>query len=88
MQKPSIGRIVHVIVDPAKNNGTDIAPAIITRVWSETPDSWCVNYKIFYDGEAAPGYTTSAYLFENEEAARTSAEPAIPGSRAFWPARV
>lgn len=33
MQKPSVGRIVHVLIDPTMNNGSDVAPAIITRVW-------------------------------------------------------
>lgn len=32
MQKPTIGRIVIVPVDPATSNGSDVAPAIITRV--------------------------------------------------------
>lgn len=35
-QLPSLGRIVIVPMDPAKNNGANTAPAIITRVWNDT----------------------------------------------------
>ena len=34
--KPTVGRIVHVLVDPKQNNGSDVAAAVITRVWSDT----------------------------------------------------
>jgi hypothetical protein len=84
---PSVGRIILVLVDPTKNNGSEIAPAIITRVWSETPNGWCVNYKIFYDGVTIPGYASSAYLVADEQAAREN-ETAMRGTRAFWPPRV
>ncbi|WP_327088541.1 hypothetical protein OIE66_40535 [Nonomuraea sp. NBC_01738] len=94
-QQPSVGRIVHVLVDPKKNNGSPVAPAIITRVWApcDAPHTdasgagaYCVNLKIFYDGEAAPGYATSAYLFSNEDAAHTSlGKGAMVGSVCFWP---
>ena len=40
--KPSIGRIVHFVVDPEKNH----VAAIITAVWSDT----CVNLRLFLDG--------------------------------------
>jgi hypothetical protein len=42
--KPTIGRIVH-FVNPF-GIGSEIFPAIITHVWSET----CVNLHVFYDG--------------------------------------
>lgn len=32
---PSLGRIVHVAVDPLANNGSPVAPGIIVRVWDE-----------------------------------------------------
>lgn len=44
--KPSIGRIVHVIADPTKNNGSDVAAAVITRVWTDT----MINVKVLTDG--------------------------------------
>lgn len=33
-QRPSVGHIVLVPMDPTKNNGATQAPAVITRVWS------------------------------------------------------
>ena len=45
---PSVGRIVLVPMDPATNNGSNIAPAIITRVWSDT----CVNVRVLADSDA------------------------------------
>ncbi|MFF7290658.1 hypothetical protein [Streptomyces griseorubiginosus] len=46
MPTPSVGQIVHVAVDPAVNNGTDTAAAVICRVWSET---W-INVRVMEDG--------------------------------------
>lgn len=43
--KPSVGRIVLVGHDPAYNNGSEIAPAIITRVWSDS----CINVRVLHD---------------------------------------
>ena len=70
--KPTVGRIVHVIVDPKQNNGSDIAPAVITRVWSDE----CVNIRILHDGPSVPpegthrqDWMTSIRLFESREAA-------------------
>jgi hypothetical protein len=46
MPVPSVGRIVLVPMDQAVNNGSDVAPAIICRVWSETS----VNVRVVEDG--------------------------------------
>lgn len=69
--KPAIGRIVHVLVDPGINNGSDVAPAIITRVWSDT----CVNLRVLHDGpviapqqQYRPEWLTSWSLHESREA--------------------
>lgn len=47
---PEVGHLVlYRVPYPMKdvlNNGSTIAPAIITRVWTHT----CVNLKILYDG--------------------------------------
>jgi hypothetical protein len=40
--KPTIGRIVHYVLDLEKNP----VAAIITAVWNDT----CVNLRLFYDG--------------------------------------
>lgn len=83
---PSIGRIVHVIGPDAESNGAAVAPAIITRVWSED----LVNATIFPDG-AVPLPRTSIRLHVDEEAARqfagTTARQAA-SNQAFWPPRV
>jgi hypothetical protein len=47
--KPSVGRIVHVFADPRWNNGADVAPAVITRVWEED-DPVTVNVRVLHDG--------------------------------------
>jgi hypothetical protein len=94
--KPSIGRVVHVLVDPRHNNGSDVAPAEITRVCSDT----CVNVRITYDGPSVPpegrqDWMTSMYLHESRHAAEAAHAEAwgdrkdeIPNARAFWPPRV
>lgn len=71
MQKPEIGLTVHVLVDPAVNNGSDTAPATITRVWSDT----CVNLRVQYDGPpnliddfGRPEWLSSWSLHESREA--------------------
>ncbi|MEU8710925.1 hypothetical protein [Streptomyces sp. NPDC048663] len=88
MPKPSIGRIVLVAVDPAWNNGADVAPAVITRVWSDT----CVNVRAIADSHSVD-WLTSVPLFETRAAldahfdAVTAAGAPRPNG-AFWPERV
>jgi len=98
VQKPSVGRIVHVTVDPSRNNGADVAPAVITRVWGDN----CVNLRVLYDGPpVAPehhhrqDWLTSWPLHESREAMEAAhAEQAeqlghvVTRSGAFWPPRV
>jgi hypothetical protein len=83
MQKPSLGRIVIADVDPAMNNGSDQAPAVITRVWGEHPDGgWTVNLRVFVDSPGAELCKTSVRLFD---------EPSVGENRphtAWWPPRV
>lgn len=57
MPKPSVGRIILVPIDPTMNNGSNVAPAIITRVWSETS----VNLRVFADDESILRRTSSTY---------------------------
>jgi hypothetical protein len=86
--KPSVGRIVHALVPPSGNNGAPIAPAIITRVWSDD----VINIRVFSDGSTGTPLYTSIRLFEDQAAAeawvveQTSSEwrPVA----AFWPPRV
>jgi hypothetical protein len=97
---PTIGRIVHVLVDPKTNNGSDVAPAIITRAWSGT----CVNLRVLRDNYPGPEeWLTSWSLHESREALEAHAAERqaaldaslVPGAEpakvqlhgAFWPAR-
>lgn len=84
MQKPSPGRMVLLIGGVARSNGTDTAPATVTRVWSDT----CVNLAVFPDC-AAPAVATSITLFGDEQAARDwLAAEEYRSTAAYWPPRV
>ena len=41
-----LGDVVFAVVDPRQNNGSDVAPAVITRVWGHD----MVNVKVTTDG--------------------------------------
>jgi hypothetical protein len=98
--KPSVGRIVHVFADPRHNNGADVAPAVITRVWLEDEPP-TVNVRVLLDGEGAPPWLTSVPLYDTREdaeaaharlgekfaAAGVAPLDSVP-HRAFWPPRV
>jgi len=75
--KPTIGRIVIALVDPSRNNGTDVCPAIITRVWGPT----MVNVKTLNDS-LANEWLTSVTLFDTEDEAREHGPHSC-----FWPPR-
>lgn len=94
--KPTIGRVVLALVDPATNNGSDVAPAIITRVFSDT----IVNVRVLLDGPDVP-WKTSISLHDDRDAvdaakAQREAELADRGGphapivmhAAYWPPRV
>lgn len=95
MQKPSIGRIVLATVDPRSNNGSDVAPAVITRVFGDD----LVNVRVLLDGSDAP-WKTSIRLHEDRETLEAAAEKwradlgAVGNDvnlvfhAAYWPPRV
>lgn len=90
---PTVGRIVLVIVDPNSNNGAEIAPAIITRVWSGDDERATVNYRILRDDHPSRGdeWKSSARLYGTESVARAAmveAGQGRDGMFAFWPPRV
>jgi hypothetical protein len=51
---PTVGRIVLVPMDPAMNNGSDLAPAVITRVWEDGS----VNVHVLPDGNVTEWRTS------------------------------
>lgn len=79
-QKPSIGRIVLVPMNPRDNNGASVAPAIITRVWNDTT----INVRVLADahGDVTHDWRTS---LTHEDAL---AEGASPLHYWCWPPRV
>ncbi|MFJ9214232.1 hypothetical protein [Streptomyces sp. NPDC102264] len=84
MQTPSLGRVVHVLVNPITNNGSDIAPATVVRVGPKHADgSWSVNLKADLDASTTARWLTSVRLHADEETAR-----GYDGAAAFWPPRV
>ncbi|MER6533004.1 hypothetical protein ABT215_04115 [Streptomyces sp900105755] len=58
MPTPSIGRVVLVPADPAVNNGANVAPAIITRVWNDE----VVNVRVLLDSDAVQWRTSVKYV--------------------------
>jgi subtilisin-like proprotein convertase family protein len=80
--KPTLGRVVIAQTDANYNNGSDLAPAVITRVWGERPEGgWTVNVKVLRDA-LSEEWKTSVVLFDIEEQAR---EYGLGGC--FWPSR-
>jgi hypothetical protein len=84
-QTPSIGGTVLVRMLPNWNNGADVAPATITRVWSQADDgSWTINVRVLADGETVEWRTSiSLYL---DQAAADEAKP-DGTSAGWWPPR-
>lgn len=75
------------------NNGSDTAPAIITRVWSDT----LINVRVQLDGSDSSPARTSVTLHESYESYlaerdRRAADPALAHAGdylgAYWPPRV
>ncbi|MGW8326481.1 hypothetical protein ACWGLE_01095 [Streptomyces sp. NPDC055897] len=90
---PSVGRIVLVTVEPTTNNGADVAPAIITRVWSDS----MVNVQVFRDGAHGGQAATSIPLFADRAAVDTARAERVGAAlphqlvttfmAAYWPPR-
>lgn len=84
MQKPSLGRFVQTRVDPAQNNGSDVASAQITRVFNDD----MVNIRVMLDAFTVPLWLTSVKLVCTTDS--DEAKSAVPAgaSVAWWPPRV
>lgn len=86
MQKPSIGRIVVALVPPELNNGSDEAPAVITRVWSEHPaGGWVVNLRILCDSDNTVWKTSVRLADERPDVVKRNVGAPLV---AWWPPRV
>lgn len=77
-QQLTIGRIVHVYVDGRSNNGSDLAPAIITRTWGdgvldEQHPYIAVNWRLLLDHSsndpATQEWRTSVNVFPDKASA-------------------
>ena len=80
--QPTIGRVVIAQTNANFNNGANVAPAVITRVWGERPEGgWTINVKVLRDA-LSEEWKTSVVLFDTEEQAR---EYGLGGC--FWPPR-
>lgn len=75
--RPSIGRVVHVLLKG------QVHPATITRVHSVN----IVNLRVLLDSSNETPSITSVYLHEDEATARVSDAMPQTGVHAFWPAR-
>jgi hypothetical protein len=93
VQKPSLGRIVLATVHPTTNNGSDTAPAVITRVFSDD----LVNIRVLLDGVDRVEAKTSIALYPDRaaldaaKAQRDQDQPHNAGytfTGAYWPPRV
>lgn len=89
MNTPALGRIVHTFVDPARNNGADIAPAVITRVWNEQG----VNLRVLLDGPDTLWFTSVVLCDDRDSAEQVKSKRVADNgdhypAAAFWPPRV
>lgn len=81
MNKPTICRVLIAVGFRARSNGTDEAPAIITRTWG---DGGVVNALIFRD-DAMPQSVTSVKVYEDEAAAREAIAGNDQATALYWP---
>lgn len=83
---PQVGDPVLALVDRAINNGSDIAPGVLTRVWSgpNAEQAYLVNAKAFLDSAAADQLLQSVWLYPDEDRARACLE-AVPTTRVLFP---
>lgn len=78
---PVLGMIVLAFCDPAANNGSDVCPAIVTRVLNDT----MINLRLVPDSDAPMRSAPSVHLYTDEETARAANDGKSFASGAFWP---
>lgn len=85
MQKPSPARMVLIKgIDKTMNNGSDTAPAIVTRAYSDT----LINVRVLVDGPSAPLWLTSVTLVDDQAAAEAKLATGLCTTVAYWPPRI
>lgn len=85
MQTANIGDVVHVVVDPRQNNGSDVAPAMVTRVWNDE----LVNVRVLLDGPDVLWLTSVKFFGERPAKDDETVGRDTNGVQraAFWPSR-
>lgn len=78
---PSVGRIVLVPADPSLNNGADVAPALVCRVWNATT----INVRVLGDSPDTEWRTSLTYT---PELGAPDLAVLNPLHRWTWPPRV
>ena len=99
MERVTVGHIVHVLVDPHENNGSDVAPALVVRAWGEPynpehdelGERQTVNLRVLLD-QTDTLWLTSVPLFparpsDVDLAAANEHNPKGYRTVAFWPPR-
>lgn len=88
MPKPSVGRIVHTLVDPRVNNGEDVAAALVTKV-RKVDDDERVNLRVFLDTGADLRLTNVEMRDKRPDENEEGVDTTVEGVQrvAFWPPR-
>lgn len=70
---PLVGDVVMAFVHPALNNGSDVAPAVVTRVSDSVSAPWTCNLRLLCDARPSLGladeWQPGVVLFESQEQA-------------------
>ena len=87
MEKPTVGRIVHVVV-PERVNSADVFPAIVVQTFSDGEGrvSDRVNLNVLLPGGGMRGYYSVAHLSERDKivAANRHVDPTYEPAEPFW----
>lgn len=91
--KPSLGRVIIVRGKIVTSNGSDLAPAVVTRIWSDEDTR---NEPVMVNCTAQPDlaghqHIGSVFVYDTKEEADVVHDAQVPpGSTpvAYWPPRV
>lgn len=74
---PDVGDVVLVPMDPHLNNGSAVAPAVVTRVWNPIT----INVRVLADKDTAAEWRTSVVYRDNLD------DVTVPAAAWTWPER-